>query len=91
MEQESKWIRDIQRSGSRQAAERLVEWYYDEIYIFVYRQTRHKEDAMDLTRASSLRSSGRCPPTTRRRRPSAPGSIASLTTRSLTPAASPGP
>lgn len=27
MEQESKWIRDIQRSGSRQAAERLVEWY----------------------------------------------------------------
>ena len=48
MEQESKWIRDIQRGGSRQAAERLVERYYDEIYIFVYRQTGHKEDAMDL-------------------------------------------
>ena len=28
MEQESKWIRDIQRSGSRQAAENLVERYY---------------------------------------------------------------
>lgn len=49
MEQEHKWIRDIQRNGSRQAAERLVERYYDEIYVFVYRQTGHKEDAMDLT------------------------------------------
>ena len=48
MEQENKWIRDIQRGGSRQAAERLVERYYDEIYVFVYRQTGHKEDAMDL-------------------------------------------
>ena len=48
MEQENKWIRDIQRGGSRQAAERLVERYYDEIYVFVYRQTGHKEDAMHL-------------------------------------------
>lgn len=36
MEQENKWIRDIQCGGSRQAAERLVERYYDEIYVFVY-------------------------------------------------------
>ena len=35
MEQESKWIRDIQRGGSRQAVENLVERYYDEIYVFV--------------------------------------------------------
>ena len=49
MELENKWIRDIQRIGSRQAAERLVERYYNEIYVFVYRQTGHKEDAMDLT------------------------------------------
>ena len=49
MEQECKWIRDIQRGNSRQAAERLVERYYDEIYVFTYRQTGHKEDAMDLT------------------------------------------
>ena len=49
MEQENKWIRDIQRNDSRQAAERLVERYYDEIYVFTYRQTGHKEDAMDLT------------------------------------------
>ena len=49
MELENKWIRDIRRVGSRQAAERLVEQYYNEIYVFVYRQTGHKEDAMDLT------------------------------------------
>lgn len=49
MKQEDKWIRDIQRGGSRQAAERLVELYYNEIYAFVYRQTGQKEDAMDLT------------------------------------------
>ena len=54
MEHESKWIRDIQRSGSRQAAERLVERYYDEIYVFTYRQTGHKEDAMDLTQSIFL-------------------------------------
>ena len=49
MELENKWIRDIRRVGSRQAAEQLVEQYYNEIYVFVYRQTGHKEDAMDLT------------------------------------------
>lgn len=54
MEQESKWIRDIQRGGSRQAVENLVERYYDEIYVFVYRQTGHKEDAMDLTQSIFL-------------------------------------
>lgn len=54
MEQEKKWIRDIQRGGSRQAAEQLVERYYDEIYVFVYRQTMQKEEAMDLTQSISL-------------------------------------
>ena len=54
MEQENKWIRDIQRGGSRQATEKLVERYYDEIYVFVYRQTGHKEDAMDLTQSIFL-------------------------------------
>ncbi len=49
MELENKWIRDIRRVGSRQAAEQLGEQYYNEIYVFVYRQTGHKEDAMDLT------------------------------------------
>lgn len=49
MEQEQKWIRQIQRRGSREAADCLVRAYYDEIYRFVYRQVGSKEDAMDLT------------------------------------------
>ena len=49
MDPEQKWIRDIQKHNSRTAAERLIEQYYDEIYRFAYRQTGHKEDAMDLT------------------------------------------
>ncbi len=49
MDQENRWIREIRRTGSRQAAERLVERYYDEIYDFVCRQTGQKEEAMDLT------------------------------------------
>ena len=51
MEQEDKWIRAIQRHNSRDAAEKLIQSYYDEIYRFVYRQVGHKEDAMDLTQS----------------------------------------
>ena len=54
MGEEQKWIRDIQRHGSRQAADRLVRAYYDEIYRFAYRQLGHKEDAMDLTQTIFL-------------------------------------
>ena len=46
---EQKWIRAIQRRGSRRAAEELVNAYYDEIYRFACRQTGDREDAMDLT------------------------------------------
>lgn len=49
MDREEKLIRDIQRHGSRAAANELISAYYDEIYIFSYRQTGSKEDAMDLT------------------------------------------
>ena len=49
MGEEQKWIRDIQRRGSRQAADKLVRAYYDEIYRFAHRQLGHKEDALDLT------------------------------------------
>ena len=49
MDQEQKWIREVQRHGSRQAAERLIDAYYDEIYRFAYRQVGNKADAMDLT------------------------------------------
>ena len=51
MEQEQTWIRAIQRRNSREAAEQLIQTYYDEIYRFVYRQTGSKEDAMDLTQS----------------------------------------
>lgn len=51
MEQEQKWIRAIQRHGSREAAERLVCDYYDEIYRFAYRQTGDRETALDLTQS----------------------------------------
>ena len=33
---------------------RLIRAHYDEIYRFVYRQTGHKEDAMDLTQSIFL-------------------------------------
>lgn len=46
---EKQWIREIQRTGSQAAANHLIRAHYDEIYRFVYRQTGHKEDAMDLT------------------------------------------
>lgn len=49
MDQEARWIRDIQKHGSRTAAESLISAYYDEIYRFAYRQTGNREDAMDLT------------------------------------------
>ena len=51
---EEQWIREIQRRGSRTAADQLIRAHYDEIYRFVYRQTGHKEDAMDLTQAIFL-------------------------------------
>lgn len=46
---EDAWIRAVQKHGSRTAAEKLVRTHYDEIYVFVYRQTGRKEDALDLT------------------------------------------
>lgn len=49
MDQEARWIRDIQKHNSRPAAESLISAYYDEIYRFTYRQTGNREDAMDLT------------------------------------------
>ena len=51
MEQEAKWIRAVQRRGSREAADQLIRAHYDEIYRFVCRQTGSKEDAMDLTQS----------------------------------------
>lgn len=54
MDQEAKWIRAVQRRGSREAAEQLIRRYYDEIYVFAYRQTGGREDALDLTQTIFL-------------------------------------
>lgn len=59
MEQEEKWIRKIQHRQSAKEADLLVRTYYDEIYIYVYRQIGEKETSMDLTQeifVSTLRS-----------------------------------
>lgn len=47
--QEQKWIRKIKLFGSSKDADSLVRFYYDEIYIFVFKQTNDKEIASDLT------------------------------------------
>ena len=49
VEQEQRWIKAIQKRGDPQAADQLIRAHYDEIYRFAYRQTGHKEDALDLT------------------------------------------
>lgn len=49
MDDEQKWIKRIKRRQSKRDADLLVHRYYDEIYVFVYRQTGSKDDAMDLT------------------------------------------
>lgn len=49
MDGEMRLIRKVQRTGSREAADALIRKYYDEIYIYVCRQTSDKHTAMDLT------------------------------------------
>ena len=49
MEPELKWIRRICKKQSKKDAEQLIQKYYDEIYVYVYRQTGNKEDSLDLT------------------------------------------
>ena len=48
-QQEQKWIRRIRLFGSKKDADQLVRSYYDEIYIFVFRQINDAEKALDLT------------------------------------------
>lgn len=65
MEPEVKWIRRIQKKQSKKDAEQLIQKYYDEIYVYVYRQTGNKEDSLDLTQEifiSALRSLGNYQP-----------------------------
>lgn len=54
MDRDQKWIQEILRHGSQEAADRLVRAYYDEIYIFIYKQIGNREDALDLTQDSFI-------------------------------------
>lgn len=49
MDEEILLIRRIQKTGSREEAEKLIKKYYDEIYIYVFKQISDKNTAMDLT------------------------------------------
>lgn len=49
MEEEGGLIRKIQANGNKKAADKLIRKYYDEIYVYVFRQTSEKHIAMDLT------------------------------------------
>lgn len=48
MEDENKLIRRV-KLGSRKGADTLVRMYYDEIFVYAYRQTSDREAAMDIT------------------------------------------
>lgn len=49
MDDEKRLILKIQKKSSRSAADTLVRKYYQEIYVYVYRQVGDREDSMDLT------------------------------------------
>ena len=49
MDNEARLVCRIQKSGSRTDADALVHRYYDEIYVYVWRQTSNKDIALDLT------------------------------------------
>ena len=42
-------IRKIIKKGSSAAADELIRRYYDELYLFLYRQIGNKEDSLDMT------------------------------------------
>lgn len=49
MNSELRLILKVQKTGKFKYAEQLIKTYYDEIYIYAYRQTSNKDIAMDLT------------------------------------------
>lgn len=61
MDKEQLWIDKVKRKQQSKAADLLISKYYDEIYVFAYKQTFDKDLAMDLTQEifiSMLRSIG---------------------------------
>lgn len=49
MHSDYRLIRKIKKKNDRNSANELVSRYYDEIYIYVYKQLQEKELAMDMT------------------------------------------
>ena len=49
MENDQRWIRQIKKNGSEEAANHLVAKYYKEMYAFMYKQTLDQELSLDLT------------------------------------------
>lgn len=49
MDKEQLWIDRVKRKQRSKEADKLISKYYDEIYVFAYKQTFDKDLAMDLT------------------------------------------
>lgn len=49
VENETRWIKKIKRTGNESAANALVSKYYKKIYAYLYKQTLDNELSMDLT------------------------------------------
>jgi RNA polymerase sigma-70 factor (ECF subfamily) len=49
MDQETQWIKKIQKNADKEAANKLVSMYYKEMYAFVYKQLLDSELSLDLT------------------------------------------
>ncbi len=49
MTQEEKWIKAIKKNSNEEAANQLIQKYYQEIFGFVYKQTLDQEFTKDLT------------------------------------------
>jgi RNA polymerase sigma-70 factor (ECF subfamily) len=53
-DEERRLIRRVQRYGDRDAAEALIQKYYDEIYAFIRRQTNCADIARDIAQESFI-------------------------------------
>mgnify|MGYP002605611546 CR=1 FL=1 len=49
MHSDYRLIREIKKKNDRNSANELVSRYYDEIYVYAYKQLQEKELAMDMT------------------------------------------
>lgn len=49
VENEQKWIEKLKKKQRSKEADRLISKYYDEIYVYAYKQILDKDLAMDLT------------------------------------------